>query len=570
MSASMLWAAGHGLVLALLAWVLRDWGRARADIRRRAAGGSVAVAVTLIASAALFHWVTVPIGWITILQEGRTMRNVQQLYGLAAHSGTGFTMLIDWLTDHDVATLPAVVAANLTLWAVNAILFVLIADATLCIWWASLAFTVAYAANANTVHAAFSETPAMLWSSYFWLGCIAGSAIDDEAHVSPTARRITLVCVALLALLAALLRVELLVIAAPAVTIACAKVFGWEAWMRRAARAALGWLAALIGGPLWAFVMVVAALLLLDRLPWSLQTRWFLAGVQPVNFSFLSLPLRLAVFLPWGMIALFVLGLIYAVRRWVGFVLLPFTVIMLFKVYASASHGAFFEIFRYLTFLTPVVCFLALFGFRELAAWAARWAWPPWWRRIAVLVFALTFTVWNPPGASKELFGRGQQLSGLTPMPRPIAALSVPLLGWNQQTEVRYLLDLIARYPSCVFVVKATRADATFDASSGFRWAVIGRPVPRYRELADDERSPAQVADALAPGAPCVLFYRGLDCNLADTDGCRAEIDGRAPLEERVLENLPYNDIKEYGAHRAEIHLGVYPIVWPVRPAAAP
>jgi hypothetical protein len=28
-----------------------------------------------------------------------------------------------------------------------------------------------------------------------------------------------------------------------------------------------------------------------------------------------------------------------------------------------------------------------------------------------------------------------------------------------------------------------------------------------------------------------------------------------------VLENLPYSEIYEYGAHHAEIRLGVYPIV---------
>lgn len=563
----MLWGTTHVVVLALLGWALRDWARARRDVRRRALPGAVAVAVAIVAAIALFHWVDVPTGWITILQEGRTMRNIQQVYGVAPHAGTGFFILVDWLTGHHVATLPAVVAVNLTLWLVNAILFFLIADVVLGVWCASLALMLAYACNTNTVHAALSETPAMLWATYFWLGCIAGAIIDDEAHTSAVTRRIALLCLALLASLAALLRVELLVVAAPAVAIAVARVLGWESHVRHAARTVLEWLRSLVAGPLWVFATVIAVLLLIDRLPWPLHARWLVAGLQPVNLSFLNMPRALGVFLPWGLVALFVLGFIHAVRHWFAFALLPFTVVMLFKVYASAGHGAFFEMFRYLTYVTAVVFFVSLFGFRELAAWAVRWGWPPWWRRVAVLVLVVTCAVWNPPGAMKEIFGRGQQLPGVASLPGPIAAVGVPLLAWNQQTEVRYLLDLIDRYPTCVLIVKATQADAAFDRNLGYRWTAVGRSIGSYRELPDDGRTVEQVAAELAPGAPCVLFYRGLDCNLADTDGCRIELAGRPALEERVLENLPYSDIREYGAHRAEIHLGVYPVVTPAAPA---
>jgi hypothetical protein len=347
-------------------------------------------------------------------------------------------------------------------------------------------------------------------------------------------------------------------------------VLGWEPHVRRAARTLIAWFRSLIAGPLWVLVAVVVALFVIDRLPWSLHTRWLVAGLQPINLSFLNMPRALGVFLPWGLIALFVLGLVHAVRRWFAFALLPFTLIMLFKVYASAGHGVFFEMFRYLTVLTPIVFFLALFGFRELRTWAERWAWPPWWTRAAVLVLILTCAVWKPPGAMKEMFGRGHQLAGMAQIPGPIAAVTVPLLAWNQQSEVRYLLDLIARYPHCVLLIKATGADAAFDRDRGYRWAALGRSIAQYREVPDDGRSVDQMAAELAPGATCVLFYRGLDCNLADTDGCQAELEGRPALEERVLENLPYSDIKEYGAHRAEIRLGVYPVISPPPPATPP
>ncbi len=567
MSGAMLWGTAHVVVLALLAWILREWAVARPDVRRRARAGAAAVVIAIAAAGVLFHWQDVPIGWITILQEGRTMRNVQQLYGMAPHAGTGFFVLVDALSGHDAATLPAIVEANVALWLVNAILFYLIADVVLGVWCAALLLALAYACNANSVHAALSETPAMLWATYFWLGCIAAAVIHDEAHTTASIRRMALLCVALLAVLTALLRTELLVVAAPAVAIELAAVLGWQAHAQRAAHAVLAGLRALIAAPLWVLAAVVAGLLLIDRLPWPLHARWLLAGLQPVNLSFLNMPRALGVFLPWGLIALFLLGVVHAVRRWFAFALLPFTLIILFKVYASAGHGAFFEMFRYLTYLTPIVFVLMLFGFRELGAWAQQWAWPWWWRRVALLVLVLTCAVWKPPGAMKEIFGRGQQLPGMTALPRPIAAVSVPLLAWNQQTEIRYLLDLISRYPGCVFITKATRTDAAADgAQVTYRWGAFGHALTSYRELPDDERTVEQVAAELAPNAACVLFYRGMDCNLTDSDGCRPEILGRPALEERVLENLPYNDIREYGAHRAEIHLGVYPIVSPRKP----
>jgi hypothetical protein len=140
------------------------------------------------------------------------------------------------------------------------------------------------------------------------------------------------------------------------------------------------------------------------------------------------------------------------------------------------------------------------------------------------------------------------------------------LLGWNQQTEVRYLLDLVARYPHCVFLSKTTQAISSADTRSGYSWVAFGAPVP-YRELPDSSAGLEEVARQLAPGAECVLFYRSLDCNRAELDICERETQGRVALEERVFENLPYSDIREYGAHRAEIRLGVYPVVMSPPPA---
>jgi hypothetical protein len=545
----IVWLAANGLALVLLAVVLGGWARARPRVRRRAIAGAVCLTLGVAVLLVLFKPAQVPIGWITVLQEGRSIRNVQQLYGQGAHFGPGFVCLSDWLTGHDVTTLPAVVHMNLCLAVVNTIIFFFLASYVLPSWWASLAFTAGYACNLNTLHAAFSELPAMVCTTHFWLGCIAAAVIDD-ADAAPGLRRLALFWLALLVTLAALIRAELLLVGGPAVAVGVAKAFGWETEVRRAARTAGRLAHAIVAGRWSIFVLAIAALAAINFLPWMGEWSYVIDGIAPLNFSFVLLPQKLGVFLPFGLIALFILGLVYTLQRWLSFVLLPLTLLTLYKVYASATQGIF-EGFRYMTLLTPIVLFVALFGVREVSDWAQRWAWPPWWKRLAVLLLALSM-IWQPLGP-RETFGRRQQLPGLAP--------AKPLLGWNQQTEVRYLLDLVARYPTCVFLAKTVQAGHMHDEQSGYRWAAFGGSVAYYRDMPDAGEGLEQVARQLAPGAACVLFYQSLDCNLIGFDGCQTEMQGRMALEERVLENLPYSDIGSYGAHRAEIRLGVYPVV---------
>ena len=64
------------------------------------------------------------------------------------------------------------------------------------------------------------------------------------------------------------------------------------------------------------------------------------------------------------------------------------------------------------------------------------------------------------------------------------------------------------------------------------------------------------------PDADCVLFYRGLDCNLVYSDGCVSETAGRSLLEEKVFPDLPFSGYMSYGPHTPVVRLGVYPIVY--------
>lgn len=547
------WLAANGAALLLLAGALASWARARPERRRLVLAAAVSTGLAAAALAFLVPTPRIPIAWVTVLMEGPTVRNVEQLYGQGAHFGRGFSLLAHYLTGHDVSTLLAVVHLNLCLAAINAILFFFLARAVLGSWWASLAFALIAAGNLDTLQAAFSETPAVLWTTHLWVGCIAARIVADDAGAPPAARRLALVALALIAVLAALLRIELLVIGAPAVAVGLSRLAGWEPAILGAARRVAAALRALVTGPAAILILVAVGLAALELVQWpGNELGWMIAALRPLNLSFLTLPGLLAVFLPFGIVALFVLGMVHSLRRWFAFFLLPVSTIILFKIYASASHGVFFERLRYLTFLTPVALFIALFGFRELEDWARRWTWPPWWRRAAILLLIASCTVWQPAGP-KEIFRRRQGLPGL--------ATPGFLLSWNQQTEVRYLLDLVARHPRCVILTRSARTTWVADRRTGYRWLAFGGPLATLREIPDDGGSPESVARQLAPENACVLYYRSLDCNRLGADACAADLAGRSPLEERVLENLPYNDITEYGAHRAELRLGVYPII---------
>jgi hypothetical protein len=489
--------------------------------------------------------------------EGRGIRNVEQLYGRGAHSGIGFGMLIDSVTGHDATTLPAIVRLNLCLTAVNATIFFLIGRYVVGSWWASGAFALLYASNLNTVHTALSEGPAAFGATHFWFGTMAGAVIDD-ARASQRLRVRALLWLALVVGLATLVRGEWCLVGGPALVVAAARVFGWEAEIRRAATAGGRLVRSVVSGPLSVFVLASLVVCAVQWLPRMGHLSYALEALAPLNLSFLRLPWKLGVFLPVGVIILFVLGVVHGTRRWLAFLLLPISLLILFKLYDGAMQGVF-EGFRYLTFLTPSVFFLALFGVREFSEWATRLEWPWWWRRPALLLLGMSLLIWQPAGWPEPFVRRHDLIGIVTP------AL---LLSRNQQTEVRYLLDLTARYPHCVFLTKTVQAEHAGDARSGYRWTLFGRPLRSTRDVPGPISDLEESARQLAPEAPCLLFYRGLDCNLVGFDGCGGETRGRAPLEERVFENLPYSDTRAYGVHTPEIHLAVYAIAPPKSVAA--
>src|SRR5947199_326671 len=190
----------------------------------------------------------------------------------------GCAMLIDSLTGHDATTLPAIVRLNLCLTAVNAIIFFLIGRYVLGSWWASSAFALLYAGNLNTVHAALSEGPAAFGATHFWFGTVAGGVIDD-ARAPRRLRVCALLLLAAVVGLATLVRGEWCLVGGPALILAGARIFGWEAEVRRAAADGGRLLRSVVSGPLSVFVLASLVLCAVQWLPWMGHLSYVLAVV---------------------------------------------------------------------------------------------------------------------------------------------------------------------------------------------------------------------------------------------------------------------------------------------------
>jgi hypothetical protein len=196
------WLATTGLAIVLLAAVLGEWARQRPVVRGRVIAGCACALLGGSLVLVLVAPTDIPTGWITVLQEGRSVRNVRQLYGIGTHAGPGFDALVDWLCGHGPNALPAVVRVNVCLAVTNTVVLFFLASYVLRSWWASLAFAAAYACNLNTIQAAFSETPAMAWTIHFWLACIAAAVVSDRG-ASRRLRQLALASLGLLVILAA-------------------------------------------------------------------------------------------------------------------------------------------------------------------------------------------------------------------------------------------------------------------------------------------------------------------------------------------------------------------------------
>ncbi len=515
------------------------------------------VAVGLAGVAAAIAWALrgplVPTDWITVLQEGTTASNVRQLYGRGAHAGRGFDALLVLWSASGPVDLSAVVRLNVFLAAVNASFYWVIARRILGSIAGACFLTAVFAANPNSLNSALSELPSQALTACILAAVPALALLHDERDRSRRLVAVSVVHLGVLVVLVGALRVEMALVGILAFAVTTVRVALGDARLRAIAAAGIERITQSVRSLDRRVLLLVGAVFAASLLwsPHNAELRWVYDGFHPLNPSFLTFGLVLTSFLPFGVVAMIVLGVIHASRELLRFALLPVALVVLCRTYVSAAHGSlsvFWETFRYSTMLMPLLLVLAAFGWPELREMATRRSWPPAWRPVAIATLALAMLVPPPPGTRDRFFPGGDPTSALVKVPG--------LVTRDTQIEVRYLLRLVDEHPGCAFFTRVTARDHGSDRSRGpFVFVGFGRPLRSPRELGD---SAEEALQALCDHA-CVLFYRGLDCNLAGDDGCPLPSPA-VPVSALEFGALPYNDVAERGESSATVHLGAYAV----------
>jgi hypothetical protein len=545
--------AALAMFLALLVvWVLR-FRRDRVVILS-AAGTAISALVVLLCVGDPSR---MPTGWITILHEGYGYQNIMQLTGLGAHSGDNFLVWQElWAGGGATAVggeiLRSTVFVNLCLGVVNIIAFFVAAWLATRRILVGVLLSILMAGNICFINSMVSETPAQLVLCYFFMFALAAACINAREKLGRIASGIAMLQLLLVGLLIYKTREAMIVLVLPVVLIGFARLFSLDGRFRDIFK--LGWGRVVRH---WRWVLPVTLVVAAGSTYWwadyhypgDPRVGWAIDGLFPFNPSFLTPPWFMLTYLPLGLVLLFILGVVHSFRRPLKFFLLPLALLILWRTIYSATHGwggPFYERFRFLTLLTPICIFLAAFGWQELKYWLERISWLKKRFRLVLVLLGLTFLVWSPLGWG-AYFDRGHQLPQL---PR-----NRVLLSRNQQTEVRYLMDLMDRYPECVFITRNIKFLSAGEPT--FLWGWFGKQM--RMDLFEDK--PGETLEAVAneyvPDSPCVLFYFGLDCNKDSGDCCAAHIENRLVLEENQLENLQYTDFHEADSHPPKIRLAV-------------
>lgn len=509
------------------------------------------VLVAVAATAGAWVWLfalhsprDIPLSWITVLHEGPTAQNIEVLYGRNRHTGPNHHFLVWLLADTARFGLRDLVRMNLWLSCVQTALLLVLARAILRHILPAAVLVSFFALSPAARYAAGSELATPLTSVYLLLGAVTMAALPRPGDASRPRRGAALGALAALTLLLGLTRTE-------------TAGFGLLALPWWLARARWGeQRLAEVGATLWTRCRALrwwqGALGLLGLaatvpLMWvDGRVGWLLAGLHPLNPSIFSAPLLLVALLPLGAVALVLLGAVQAARRWRHWGALIVAVLVLYRVYYSASHGVFYEMLRYAATLLPAFALLATLGWSELEQ-IARWRrWPPRWRHAAMAALAVLMLVPTMPSASALLWDT-----------RPGALPTVGMLDTDQQAEVRAMLGAIEAHPECVLATRVTAETERVYAQTRYGWRLFGGPLPAPLSFSEEQAAVGDLA-GLVPDNPCVLFFHSLDCHLLQGRDCHDVIAGRPRVGGERRPSKPYNDAHEYGAVRAQLDLGLY------------
>ncbi len=513
--------------------------------------------ITLSAVAVAWWWTFVrhsagdiPLSWITVLHEGPTSQNVEFLYGRNRHTGANHTLLVWLFADEGRFGLRDMVRLNLFLAVANAGLLLIIGRAILGHLLPALLIVTLFAGNAAALHAASSELAAGATSALMLLAAAAVLALEEPDKASIWRRVGTVLALCLATLLLALTRTEAAGFGLVALTALLPRLaFGdlkVEAKARRLAEVARNSRWSLRLGGL-ALTAATLPLMWLDG-----RVGWLVAGLHPLNPSFLAAPPLLLTLLPLAAVVLVVLGLGHTLRRWRESLLLGVALLILFKVYFCASHRVFYEMLRYVAALLPAFAILAMLGWRALRQLAERRGWRPRWRNLAFGLLAASMLIPPIPPLADAIWDRRAEA-----LPQA-GTFVAPPLNADQQAEVRFMLAATEAHPECVIATRTTREIERVEAPRSYDWWLFGKPLPAplTRPAADMELS-AWLAQRL-PDAPCVLFFRGLDCHLVDAANCEALTARRPMVRSQALPSRPYSDPYEYGAVKSRLELALF------------
>ena len=90
------------------------------------------------------------------------------------------------------------------------------------------------------------------------------------------------------------------------------------------------------------------------------------------------------------------------------------------------------------------------------------------------------------------------------------------------------------------------------------RWVTFGRAMGAPREIPVAQQSLAALMAGDLARFPCVLYVRGLSCNLANGDPCGADYAGLTPLTTRRFRSQTYSDFIEFGETTPEVEFATY------------
>jgi len=265
-------------------------------------------------------------------------------------------------------------------------------------------------------------------------------------------------------------------------------------------------------------------------------------------------------YMPLVLVAPILLGLVWSVLHPLRSAAVFVPLVILYRAYFRAGHlgMAYYEMLRYLSLLMPVLLVLGLMSIRLLTEELKASTWG-WWTRVGAV--ALVLMILQVPALGWQRDNQGDYSS-------PIALLDgleqrqiaiPPLLDRNQQREVRYLLDLGDRYPDCVFITRVSARDRVAPRVEEWQLLAFGGTLPEPVVLQDSGgRIEAQVHLPPELRSSCLLFYRGLDCNLREGDGCVESFAGMKELEYMEFPSAPYHFGRAHGHVEGVVRLSLY------------